>query len=77
MLASFSMDQICVYFGHYIVIGRLYLPPSEKLLYDVQAASTSGDSNSPISVSAHSSSNLVAVEDIDFNPDGSLCLGEK
>ncbi|KAJ0264278.1 Calmodulin-binding transcription activator 6 [Hirschfeldia incana] len=39
-----------------------------------EAATTSGDSNSPISVSPHSSSNLVAVEDIDFNPDGSLYL---
>ncbi|WZY95305.1 hypothetical protein YC2023_067634 [Brassica napus] len=34
-----------------------------------EAATTSGDSNS------HSSSNLVAVEDIDFNPDDSLYLG--
>ncbi|RID63474.1 hypothetical protein BRARA_E02477 [Brassica rapa] len=36
-----------------------------------EAATTSGDSNSP---SAHSSSNLVAVEDIEFNRDESLYL---
>nr|VDD46145.1 unnamed protein product [Brassica oleracea] len=36
-----------------------------------EAATTSGDSNSP---SAHSSSNLVAVEDIELNPNDSLFL---
>ncbi|CAN7106762.1 unnamed protein product [Brassica rapa subsp. narinosa] len=36
-----------------------------------EAATTSGDSNSP---SAHSSSNLVAVEDIELNHDDSLYL---
>ncbi|KAF2546973.1 hypothetical protein F2Q70_00023271 [Brassica cretica] len=36
-----------------------------------EAATTSGDSNSP---SAHSSSNLVAVEDVELNPNDSLYL---
>ncbi|KFK39035.1 hypothetical protein AALP_AA3G192200 [Arabis alpina] len=39
-----------------------------------EAATTSGDSNSPISVSDNSSPNLVTVEDIDFSVDNSHYL---
>ncbi|ESQ48240.1 hypothetical protein EUTSA_v10020047mg [Eutrema salsugineum] len=39
-----------------------------------EAATTSGDSNSPISITDHSSPNLVAAEDIDFSVDNARYL---